>query len=61
MGAPIGQDEIVVNPAAADPEVDILGTTGVFHPVDDLHHATLPNQGDDMGGTVTERRLIIGA
>jgi hypothetical protein len=39
----------------------MLGTAGVFQPVDYLHHATLPNQGDDMGGTISDRRLIIGA
>jgi hypothetical protein len=55
---PTAQDDIVVTGAAVDPEPD---NAGVFQPVDYLHHATLPNQGDDMGGTISDRRLIIGA
>jgi hypothetical protein len=53
---PTAQDEIGITGASVDPEPD---NTGVFQPVDNLHDAALPNQGDDMGGTVADRRLII--
>src|SRR6516162_465428 len=46
---PVAQDEIGITGAAADPELDTLGTTGVFQPVNDLHHATLPDQGRRHG------------
>jgi hypothetical protein len=39
---PTAQDEIVVTGAAADVEPN---DAAVFQLVDDLHHATLPNQG----------------
>lgn len=42
---PARQNAFGIDGTAVDPELDMLGTTGVFQPVDNFHHDDPPKSG----------------